>query len=162
MNNNNSKKENRSMYLYTALIFVVALLLILVAFFSQTNISKLGKRADEFATKQSPAPATSQTTNTEELAKIANMVPALEKENETLKTENETLNEKLTLYDNLLIVNKHIISGNMVEAKTAFDTIDETKLSDDQRILYDDFKVKIEEYKTTLYEENITNEGEEQ
>ena len=47
MENNNKQKENKSMYLYTALIFVVALLLILLAFFGQTNISRLGNRANE-------------------------------------------------------------------------------------------------------------------
>ena len=80
-----NKKENRSMYLYTALIFVVALLLILLAFFSQTNVSKLGKRAEEFTT---PAPV-SQTASAQpdELAKVSNMAAELEAENKALQTQ---------------------------------------------------------------------------
>ena len=34
-------KQNNSLFIYTALIFVVALLFIILAFFGQTNLTKL-------------------------------------------------------------------------------------------------------------------------
>ena len=91
-----NKKENRSMYLYTALIFVVALLLILLAFFSQANISKLGKRAEEFTT---PAPVfTTASPQPDELAKVSNMAAELDEQNKALQTQ-------IAVYDNLLSAN---------------------------------------------------------
>ena len=142
MNNNNNDKESRSMYLYTALIFVVALLLILLATCSQTNISRLGKRADEFAAKNSAAPAQTQqaSNNEKELAAIVNMVPTLEKENESLKNQ-------VAIYDNLLAAHAYLASGNVTEAETIFLTIDEASLTDNQRILYEEIKTKINEGK---------------
>lgn len=138
---NNKNKENRSMYLYTALIFVVALLLILVAFFSQTNISKLGKRADEFATSSTASPASTQPTSNEQaLANIVNMANELD-------TENTELKAKIAVYDNLLTANAYIANGNLTEAETIFLTIDEASLTENQKILYDEIKNKINEGK---------------
>ncbi len=135
---NNSKKENRSMYLYTALIFVVALLLILLAFFSQTNIYKLGKRADEFAT---PAPVTeTASSQPDELAKVSNMAAELDAQNKALQTQ-------IAVYDNLLSANAYIANGSVAEAETIFLTIDETTLTDNQHILYEEIKTKINEGK---------------
>lgn len=139
MDNNNSKKENRSMYLYTALIFVVALLLILVAFFSQTNVSKLGKRAEEFATS-APAATDAPSQSSEELAKLANMASELDAENEALKTQ-------IAVYDNLLAANAYLANGSITDAETIFLTIDEASLTDNQRILYEEIKNKINEGK---------------
>lgn len=139
MDNNNSKKENRSMYLYTALIFVVALFLILIAFFSQTNVSKLGKRADEFATS-APAVTEVPSQNSEELAKLANMASELDAENATLKTQ-------IAVYDNLLSANAYLANGSVTDAETIFLTIDEASLTDNQRILYEEIKNKINEGK---------------
>ena len=137
MDKNNSRKENRSMYLYTALIFVVALLLILLAFFSQTNVSRLGKRAEEFST---PAPTLVATTAPDELAKVSNMAAELDAQNKALEAQ-------VAVYDNLLTANAHITNGNVIDAQTIFLTIDETTLTDNQRILYEEIKTKINEGK---------------
>ena len=138
MDNNNSKKENRSMYLYTALIFVVALLLILLAFFSQTNISNLGKRAEEFST---PAPvAQTASPQPDELAIVSNMAAELDAQNKALEIQ-------LAVYDNLLAANAYISAGSITDAETIFLTIDETTLTDNQRILYEEIKTKINEGK---------------
>lgn len=140
MQNNNKQKENRSMYLYTALIFVVALLLILLAFFGQTNISRLGNRANEIAqaTEVAPATPTNAPPTTEEFARISNMASALDKENKDLK-------DKLTVYDNLMNANELASNGNFFEAQEVIDTIDETSLSDGQKVLYNQIKDKLAE-----------------
>ncbi len=139
-NNSKNQKENRSMYLYTALIFVVALLLILIAFFSQTNIYKLGNRANEFATatpiaEQSPAPDQNG-----EFAKIANMAAELD-------TENKELKQKISIYDNILAANAYLSVDNIAEAETIINTIDDNTLSENQKILYEQIKTKINEGK---------------
>lgn len=126
------------MYLYTALIFVVALLLILLSFFSQTNVSKLGKRAEEFTT---PAPVSeTASAKPDELAKVSNMAAELDAKNKALQAQ-------IAVYDNLLTANAYLSSGNVTDAETIFLTIDEASLTDNQRILYEEIKTKINEGK---------------
>ncbi len=140
MENNNKQKENKSMYLYTALIFVVALLLILLAFFGQTNISRLGNRANEIgvSTEVETSSPTNAPPSTEEFAQISNMASTLDKENKELK-------DKLSVYDNLINANELVSNGNLFEAQEVIDTMDETSLSDSQKVLYNQIKDKIAE-----------------
>ncbi len=138
-NNTNKRKENKSMYLYTALIFVVALLLIILAFFGQTNISKLGNRANELAQATEVASSTPTTApTTEEFARISNMASALDKENMDLKN-------KLSVCDNLINANDLASKGNYFEAKEIMELIDETTLTDSQKVLCKQIKDKIAE-----------------
>lgn len=139
-NNGKYSKENKSMYLYTALIFVVALLLILLAFFGQTNISRLGNRANEIA--QSTEVVTTDPTeapqSTEEFARISNMASSLDKENKDLKNS-------LAVYDNLINANELVSKDKIFEAQDIINTIDETSLTEGQKVLYNQIKDKIAE-----------------
>lgn len=135
----NHKKESRSMYLYTALIFVVALLLILVSSFSQTNISKLGNRANEFATS-TPLATDPPSAKADELAKIANMAAELD-------AKNESLTLQLEQADKLFTANAYIKNSQFDEAEMIISELDETTLSDNQKILLEDIKIKINEGK---------------
>lgn len=139
-NNGKKPKENKSMYLYTALIFVVALLLILLAFFGQTNISRLGNRANEIAQVTEVAKTTSSNSplSTEEFARISNMAS-------TLDTENQELKGKLTVYDNLINANDLASNNKLFEAQEIMNTIDEATLTDGQKVLYNQIKDKIAE-----------------
>ena len=139
MSTNNPKKEARSMYLYTALIFVVALILIILAFFSQTNISRLGKRANEFATAP---PEITQTSSpqAEELAKLANMARELDRENAELKAQKD-------ISDKLFAANAYVKNEQLAEAESIIAQLDESKLSNDQKILLEETKTKINEGK---------------
>jgi hypothetical protein len=140
MGNNNKKKEDRSMYLYTALIFVVALLLILIAFFSQSNISRLGNRANEFNTASPASELTNTPVPTDEFAKIANMASELDTKNKALTAQVET-------YDNLLLANAYVYSEEYEQAETVINTVDAGSLSENQNILYEQIKEKINERK---------------
>lgn len=140
MEKKNNKKENRSMYLYTALIFVVALLLIIVSFFSQTNISKLGNRANEFTTEKPVITETPSADTSEDLARISNMAA-------TLDTENKNLKAQLEIYEKLADAIVYINTSNQAEAQALIDTIDQTLLSDKQRMFYDEIKTKLNEGK---------------
>lgn len=140
MGNNNKKKEDRSMYLYTALIFVVALLLILIAFFSQSNISRLGNRANEFNTASPASELTNTPVPTDEFAKIANMASELD-------TKNKALTAQVEIYDKLLLANAYVYSEEYEQAETVINTIDASMLSENQNILYEQIKEKINERK---------------
>lgn len=137
-NNGKKTKETRSMYLYTALIFVVALLLILLAFFGQTNISKLGNRANEITQSTPAALSTDSPPTTEEFAQISNMAVSLDKENKDLK-------DKLQVYDNLINANDLASQEKFSDAQAIIDTIAEENLSDGQKVLYEQIKDKIAE-----------------
>ena len=41
-----NKNDNKSMFLYTALIFIVAVLLIIFSFLGQTNMQKISERKE--------------------------------------------------------------------------------------------------------------------
>lgn len=125
----NNKKENRSMYLYTALIFVVALLLILLAFFGQTNVSKLGNRANEIAATQ--IPQQTQNPADAEFARISNMAAALDTENKDLKAQLET-------HKTLSAAFSHAITGDIAQADEVILNIDPLSLDDNQKVLYDE------------------------
>lgn len=143
MKNTNNKKENRSMYLYTALIFAMALLLIIIAFFSQTNISKLGNRANEIAAENTAVPAETQTPTvytSDEFARLSNMAAALDAENKQLK-------ETISVYDKLSDANGYISDGNTDKAEEIINDIDETTLSDNQNVFYNEIKNKLNERK---------------
>lgn len=152
MDNKTNNKQNKSMFLYTALIFVVALLLIILAFFGQTNLTNLRKTAEEVASSetempdlimetQSPMPTEKSLINEQdELAKLSNTISTLDAENKNLKS-------KIEMYDNLIAAYNYITVGNKAEAQKLIDSIEENKLTDDQKILYNNIIKTINEGK---------------
>lgn len=144
------KNQNSSMFLYTALIFAVALILIILAFFGQTNLSHLRKNTEqgypntETITEQTeitqnPAGNEPEQKN-EDIAKMTNTISALDSENKSLKN-------KISTYDNLLAANSYLSTGEKDKAQLFIDEIDEKNLTDDQKILYDQITNKINEWK---------------
>lgn len=134
---NNKKKESKSMYIYTALIFVVALLLIIMAFFGQTNISRLGNRVNELEQEtyitETPVPD-------DEFARISNLASEMDKENTELKSQ-------IKLYELLTGANALAQNGDFDGANTLIGTIDKSTLNENQKILYDEIIKKINEGK---------------
>lgn len=135
--NSNNKKQNNSMFIYTALIFVVALILIILAFFGQTNLSNLRKSTENLSTEQNytPLPQPTEETiptppGTDELARLTNSLSAL-------KSENESISSQLDLYESLLAANGYMSVGNSEEALSILNSIDTSALTDDQKILYE-------------------------
>ena len=138
---NEKKKENRSIYIYTALIFAVALVLIILTAFSQPRVNKLGKRAEEFK------PEATESVTTDEIAKYANMAASLDTENKELNSEISEKNKQIQIYEFLLTANAQVSDGQFVEAEEMLTQIDATTLSDNQMILYNEITTKINEGK---------------
>ena len=146
MNNKKDNSQNRSMFLYTALIFAVALILIILAFFGQTNLSNLRRNAENAISEteqngyiQTQPPETT-TAGSDEMAKIANSISALDAENKDLK-------KQLSVYDSLAEANKYISDGDIQNAASVIETIDNCTLTDNQIILYNQILNKIDEGK---------------
>ena len=140
MANQKNNKQNRSMFLYTALIFAVALIFIILAFFGQTNISNL-RRSTEQA--NAPETAAEQSENTEmpidqpdALAQLGNAVSALEAENSSLKSE-------LEVYAALVRANAYISANDPEKAKAELDKTDFDTLDSEQKTLYEQTSKKI-------------------
>ncbi len=81
-------KKDNSLFLYTALIFIVAIVLIILAFFGQTRINKAEPAVSPEATEA--AAATPDT-----LQGIAKSASELSSENLELLNENRELNKRL-------------------------------------------------------------------
>lgn len=143
--NNNKPSHGNSMFLYTALIFVMALILIILSFFGQTNLSVLRKNGDKSTLSQAnqltDTPADdikeSEVPN-EEYAQMTNTISELDTENKNLKNE-------LSTYDSLLSANGYISAGDKENAKLTLEAIDVETLTENQKILYDNIIKKINE-----------------
>ena len=118
-------KQNNSMFIYTALIFVVALLFIILAFFGQTNLTKL--RGEINKSELQPTEA------------VITAVPATEE----VQTPSPTPGNP----DEFLSANGYISVGNLDKAAKIIAGIDRNALSDDQIILFDQITNTINEGK---------------
>lgn len=116
---NNQPSGNKSLYLYTALIFVVAILLIILSFFAMSNRDK-------------------QMNEIEETKSITEKASVLSEENKNLAEEIVALkssNEKLST-DLLNIANEYYAAGDKDKAKDLTKNIDTEKLTDNQKTIY--------------------------
>lgn len=144
-----SKKQknpnsNSSMFLYTALIFVVALILIIIAFFGQKNLMDLRRTTDAMSEPEQTETIADQTPSPEprndELAVMTNTIS-------TLQAENTTLKSSVDIYEKLLAANGYISSGNNAEAEKIISEINSADLTGDQLILYNQILTTVNEGK---------------
>lgn len=144
-----SKKQknpnsNSSMFLYTALIFVVALILIIIAFFGQKNLMDLRRTTDAMSEPEQTETIADYTPSPEprddELAVMANTIS-------TLQAENTTLKSSVDIYEKLLAANGYISSGNNAEAEKIISEINSADLTGDQLILYNQILTTVNEGK---------------
>lgn len=127
-----NKNDNKSMFIYAALIFFVAVILIILSFFGQTHLEKNMPKIDE---------NTEQTQGiTERAALLSEENKNLLEENKSLKEENEELQNKLTENDLLLSANGYFQAGNNAKAFEMLNAVHYDNLSGDQKIIYDNIK----------------------
>ena len=132
-----NKNDNKSLFLYTSLIFIVAVLLIILSFFGQTNMKK----------NQPQVETTSEPTNsgiTERAAILSEENKNLIEENNKLKAENQELTKKITANDILLSANGYFSLGNNDKALEMLLAVNYDDLSVDQKIIYDNIKIAID------------------
>ena len=148
MQNNKNNSGNKSLFLYTALIFVAAILIIVVAFFGQKNIIN----------SQTELPAQTAEPSgdgiTQKAAMISELNSTLTKQNESLTTLNEELtNDKKELEQRISELEINYTNGNIFctiyqyihdknfdDAKEALSMINPDSLTDAQKIIYNNIK----------------------
>lgn len=131
-----NKNNNKSMFLYTALIFVVAILLIVLSIFGQTNLQKSQPEVE-----QTLEPSKQLGNSISEKAAVLseeNMV--LLEENKSLKSENEKLKEQSKNVDLLMSANGYMSMNNKEKAAEQLAKVNVELLTEDQKILYNQIK----------------------
>ncbi len=148
------KNNNKSLFLYTSLIFIVAILLIILAFFGQTNIEK---NQPEIETTEETIPPSSN-------SGIAERASVLSEENRLLleektkleaqvrekdaiisglENENFNINEQIKMNNLLLQANGYLYVGNFEKSAEALGQVDYEKLTSDQQIIYNNVKNRL-------------------
>ena len=130
-----NKNDNKSLFLYTSLIFIVAVLLIILSFFGQTNMKKNMTQVDTEAANSGI---------TERAAVLSEENKNLLEENNKLKAENQELTKKITTNDILLSANGYFSLGNNDKALEMLLAVNYDDLSVDQKIIYDNIKTAID------------------
>lgn len=129
--NNKNKNNNKSMFVYTALIFFVAVILIILSFFGQTNMKKNQPKIDDVQQGSS----------------ITERASVLSEENTALITENKNLLSQIDELEKINSVNELLLSANgylsvenIQAAEQILEDINYDELSADQKILYNEIK----------------------
>ena len=127
-----NKNDNKSMFLYTALIFIVAVLLIIFSFLGQTNMQKNQPQVSESPDKEMSISEKASILSEENTVLLEN--------NSNLKKENQELSEENI---QLKSDNESLTHGNNSMALETLDKVNYNDLSSDQKIIYDNIKNNI-------------------
>ena len=115
----NSNGPNKSLYMYTSLIFVVAILLIILSFFAMSNRDKKMNETEQAQTI------------TEKTAALSEENKNLAEENKTLKDSNHVMSAAL-----LSIANEYYTAGDTAKASEIASSVDTAYLTDEEKALY--------------------------
>lgn len=127
-----NKNNNRSMFLYTALIFVVAILLIVLSFFGEANLER-----NQPAIKGTMEPAKQLNTSiSQRAAVLSEENRILLEENQKLKDEIASLKEKQEAADTLLSAMTYMSANDKANAQNELNKIDTKLLSEAQMSVY--------------------------
>lgn len=137
-----NKKNNKSLFLYTGLIFAVAVLLIILSFFGQQNLQKNQPKIEETQSQQAESAGI-----TERAAVLSEENKNLLEANSTLKKQNKELEEEIKQNNSLLAANGYASMGNKEKALEMLNLVDYEILSTDQQIIFEEIKEKIEDLK---------------
>ena len=130
-----NKNNNKSLFLYTGLIFAVAVLLIILSFFTQLNLQKNLPKPEENEEQTQTASGI-----TERAAVLSEENKNLVEENNKLKTDNEALLEYQTNNNILLSSYGYFSLGANDKALEMLLAVDDETLTADQQIIYDAVK----------------------
>lgn len=133
--------DNKSLLLYTSLIFIVAIVMIIVSFFAQTHLdqSKLSEIDTEKVNLSNKAAQVSEENmQLVELNKsLKDTNASLTAENDELKQASESMQKEIDAYRKLSQVSEKLLGGNKTAARTLLENIYTEDLTKEQKELYD-------------------------
>lgn len=144
------KNNDKSLFLYTALIFFVAIILIIIAFFGQTNVERSQPLPQATAT-QSPVTGLTEKASllSEENARLIQESLSLKEEITSRDEEIAALNAQIEAMniqnenDNLIFhAFNAFLSGNDDDYTVIMNNINYDSLTPEQKTIYDELKNK--------------------
>ena len=141
--------DNRTLFIYTSLIFIVAIAMIIVSFFAQTHLdqTKAGLSDAEVVNLSNKAAQVSEENmqllefNKSLQAKNSELI----EENTVLKDEAEISKKTIESYAALFSVANMILDGKSGDARTLLEGIYTEDLTSEQKELYDSLVKKTEQ-----------------
>ena len=152
-NKNENNRGNNSLFLYTALIFIAAIIVILFAYFSQTHVERAqpGQSPATEAAPYDPEAQVPASPGADAPQGIAKTAAELSRDNMELLEENRELHNRVDelevqaeIYEPL--INAYYAQGKSdnERAKLLMENIDYNSLSDEAKALYDDISSKLQ------------------
>ncbi|MBR5808533.1 MAG: hypothetical protein IKY39_00305 [Clostridia bacterium] len=139
------KSDNKSLIMYTSLIFVAAIIMIVVSFFAQQHLEGLRvseTEAENVTLSNKAAQVSEENMQLVELNKsLKDANKALTDANVTLTTERDTLLKEKNAYLSLMEVYEKLLGGKKTSARKILKEIYTEDLSPEQKEIYD-FLVK--------------------
>lgn len=127
-----SNNENRSFFLYTALIFIMAILMVMLAFLGQNNLHK---------NQQSTTTGNTIQQNTAKVVEDnANLHEEIGSLNKTITEMDSQIAQKdTTIYNNDLLISAYLLAedGKIEESTTKLNQVNKDILTDDFLIIYE-------------------------
>ncbi len=134
------KFGNKSLYLYTGLIFFVALIIIIVTFFGQDRILRETNEQIETATAGiTERAAILSDENMQLTEKINDLNNQLTEANQARKDSDE----KTKQHEKLFLCYSLVFTGDFTGAKNTIDTIDTSVISENALIVYNELNTAI-------------------
>lgn len=139
--------DNKSLYLYTGLIFLVAIVMIVVSFFAQKhfeNLRVIEIGAENVSLSNKAAQVSEENLQLVELNRLLKLKNTdLTTQNTELTTERDTLLKEKEAYKALISVYQKIVAGKEKAAKELLLNIYTEDLSSEQKEIYDALAKKI-------------------
>ena len=142
------ESDNKSLLIYTSLIFFVAIIMIIVSFFAQTHLdqSKVGEiDLEKVDLSNKAAQVSEENMQLVELNKsLKDANTQLLAENTELKEKTEDMQKEIDAYSALFAVSEKLLGGNKRAARTLLENIYTEDLTQKQKEIYDTLVKKTE------------------
>lgn len=139
------KNDNKSLIMYTSLIFVAAIIMIVVSFFAQKHLEQLRvieTEAENVTLSNKAAQVSEENMQLVELNKsLKDTNKQLTEENQTLLAEKDAFLKETEAYKSLIDVYEKLLDGKKTTARKLLKEIYTEDLSAEQKEIYD-FLVK--------------------
>lgn len=133
-----NKDSSKSLYLYTALIFIVALVMIVISFFGQSNLEKTNKAIQNQKTITEKSAALSEE-NMRLVEKNLELEKAISEKDTAILNLNASIelkDKKINSYNTLMSAYAYHSLRNYTKAKELLETIEYEILEGDAKVLY--------------------------
>ena len=143
------KKEGKSLFLYTALIFLAAIIIVVISFFSQINLEKkhneyVGEEAAKSITEKTAQLSEENLILLETTKNLNEHNSQLNEKNKEFATQNETLQKNIKSDDELYKLFNLIKNKKTEEASQLFDTINAEAFSGEKLAFYEYLKKELD------------------